>query len=114
MRIRQCCNVPMIIKKCLNLYKNNYDPEKFRKAAENIRVQQGIKDRFEQGLSRMHLYLDQIKKVFVRKAFRKRLRICPLVESSFNNQSFPRLVLQESGNLCLATARSYHESKFGC
>ena len=94
-------------KKIHELYKNNHDPEKFRKAAENIRVQQGIKDRFEQGLVRMHLYLDQIKKVLREEGVPEEIAYLPLVESSFNNQSLSKTRAAGIWQFMPGTARSY-------
>ncbi|MCI0442414.1 transglycosylase SLT domain-containing protein [bacterium] len=94
-------------KKVFDLYKNIYDPEKFGKAAENIRVQQGIKERFEQGLSRMHLYLDEIKKALREVGVPEEIAYLPLVESSFNNQSLSKTRAAGIWQFMPATARSY-------
>ena len=69
------------------LYKDIHEPNKFRNASENVRVQQGIKERFELGLERMTIYLDEIKKVFRLEGLPEELSYLPLVESSFNNQA---------------------------
>lgn len=94
-------------RKIHSLYKNIYDPEKFRKAAENLRVQQGIKDRFEQGLSRMHLYLDEIRKALREEGVPEEIAYLPLVESSFNNQSLSKTRAAGIWQFMPATARSY-------
>lgn len=94
-------------KKVFDLYKNIYDPDKFSKAAENIRVQQGIKDRFEQGLSRMHLYLDEIKKALREEGVPEEIAYLPLVESSFNNQSLSKTRAAGIWQFMPATARTY-------
>ncbi|HSP07533.1 MAG TPA: transglycosylase SLT domain-containing protein, partial [Acidobacteriota bacterium] len=73
-----------------DLYKNDYDPDKFRKAAENLRVQQGIKDRFERGLEQMTRYIAQIKQVLRDEGLPEEIGYLPLVESSFNNQSLSK------------------------
>jgi membrane-bound lytic murein transglycosylase D len=94
-------------KKIFDLYKNINDPDKFSKAAENIRVQQGIKDRFEQGLSRMHLYLDEIKKALREEGVPEEIAYLPLVESSFNNQSLSKTRAAGIWQFMPATARTY-------
>jgi membrane-bound lytic murein transglycosylase D len=94
-------------KKVFDLYKNINDPDKFSKAAENIRVQQGIKDRFEQGLSRMHLYLDEIKKALREEGVPEEIAYLPLVESSFNNQSLSKTRAAGIWQFMPATARTY-------
>lgn len=73
--------------KIYNLYQNIKEADKFRNAALSLRVQQGIKDRFELGLERMTAYLDEMKKVFRTEGLPEELAYLPLVESSFNNQA---------------------------
>ena len=72
------------------LYKNIQEPNKFRIASDNVRVQQGIKERFQLGLERMTVYLDEIKKVFRVEGLPEELAYLPLVESSFNNQALSK------------------------
>ena len=94
-------------RKVFALYKNINDANKFSEAAENIRVQQGIKDRFEQGLSRMHLYLQEIKKALREEGVPEEIAYLPLVESSFNNQSLSKTRAAGIWQFMPATARSY-------
>jgi membrane-bound lytic murein transglycosylase D len=94
-------------KKIFDLYKNINDPDKFTKGVENLRVQQGIKDRFEQGLERMHLYLTQIKQVLRDEGVPEEIAYLPLVESSFNNQSLSKTRAAGIWQFMPGTARSY-------
>ncbi|HSE42577.1 MAG TPA: transglycosylase SLT domain-containing protein [Acidobacteriota bacterium] len=94
-------------KKIFELYKNINDPDKFTKAVENLRVQQGIKDRFEQGLERMHLYLSQIKQVLRDEGVPEEIAYLPLVESSFNNQSLSKTRAAGIWQFMPGTARLY-------
>jgi membrane-bound lytic murein transglycosylase D len=77
-------------KKIHDLFENDNEPNKFRNAAINIRVQQGIKDRFESGLERMTQYVEQIKRIFREEGMPGEIAYLPLVESSFNNQSLSK------------------------
>ena len=77
-------------KKIFELYQNINEHNKFLVAADNVRVQQGIKERFKQGLERMTLYLPDIKKVFRLEGLPEELAYLPLVESSFNNQALSK------------------------
>lgn len=94
-------------KRISDLYKNNYDPDKFRKAAENLRVQQGIKDRFERGLEQMTRYIDQIKRVLRDQGLPEEIAYLPLVESSFNNQSLSKTRAAGIWQFMPGTARLY-------
>jgi membrane-bound lytic murein transglycosylase D len=90
-----------------DLYKNINEPNKFRNAAQSIRVQQGIKERFELGLERMTVYLDEIKKVFRLEGLPEELAYLPLVESSFNNQAYSKTRAAGIWQFMPATAKLY-------
>jgi peptidoglycan lytic transglycosylase D len=89
------------------LYKNINEPNKFRNAAENVRVQQGIKERFQLGLEKMTLYLDEIKKVFRSEGMPEELAYLPLVESSFNNSALSKTKASGIWQFMPGTARLY-------
>lgn len=89
------------------LYKNISSPNKFSDAASNIRVQQGIKNRFEKGLSQMTLYISQIKRIFREEGMPEEISYLPLVESSFNNSSLSRTMAAGIWQFMPGTARSY-------
>ena len=90
-----------------DLYKNINEPNKYRNAAQSIRVQQGIKERFELGLERMTVYLDEIKKVFRLEGLPEELAYLPLVESSFNNQAYSKTRAAGIWQFMPATAKLY-------
>ena len=90
-----------------DLYKNIHESNKFRNASENVRIQQGIKERFELGLERMAIYLDEIKKVFRLEGLPEELAYLPLVESSFNNQAVSKTKAAGIWQFMPATARLY-------
>ncbi len=90
-----------------DLYKDIHETNKFRNASENVRVQQGIKERFELGLERMTLYLDEIKKVFRLEGLPEELSYLPLVESSFNNQAVSKTRAAGIWQFMPATAKIY-------
>ncbi len=93
--------------KFFDFYAKIAGPNKFRNAAENLRVQQGIKERFKTGLERMTLYLDSIKKVFREEGLPDELAYLPLVESSFNNESVSKTRAAGIWQFMSGTARSY-------
>ncbi|PIR00996.1 MAG: hypothetical protein COV66_03980 [Nitrospinae bacterium CG11_big_fil_rev_8_21_14_0_20_45_15] len=57
--------------------------ENFKKAARNIRVQIGQSDRFQRGIERSGLYMDEIRRIFRNQGLPEELRFLPHVESSF-------------------------------
>jgi membrane-bound lytic murein transglycosylase D len=94
-------------KEIFELYKDIREPNKFRNASENVRIQQGIKERFELGLERMTLYLDDIKKVFRLEGLPEELSYLPLVESSFNNQAVSKTKAAGIWQFMPGTAKLY-------
>lgn len=94
-------------RKVYDLFVGINDSQKFRTAALNIRVQQGIKGRFEQGLSRMTQYLDQIKRILREEGVPSEIAYLPLVESSFNNQSLSKTRAAGIWQFMPGTARLY-------
>ena len=89
------------------LYQNITEPDKFRNAAASIRAQQGIKERFELGLERMTVHLDEIKKVFREEGLPEELSYLPLVESSFNNAAVSKTRAAGIWQFMPGTARLY-------
>jgi peptidoglycan lytic transglycosylase D len=93
--------------KIFQLYRNISDPYKFRNASSNLRMQQGIKNRFEKGLSQMTMYISEIKRIFREEGLPEELSYLPLVESSFNNQSLSRTMAAGIWQFMPGTARLY-------
>jgi len=90
-----------------DLYRNVSEPDKFRNATESIRVQQGIKERFELGLEKMTAHLEEIKKAFRLEGMPEELAYLPLVESSFNNQAVSKTRAAGIWQFMPGTARLY-------
>jgi membrane-bound lytic murein transglycosylase D len=68
----------------LEQFKDDKDPGKFRKAANQIRAQQGMRENFEEGLERALNYLPFMKEVFRESGLPEELAYLPHIESSFN------------------------------
>ena len=62
--------------------KNHY------KASRRIRGQWGLKDRFQAGIERSGLYMDEIKRIFKQYNLPEELSILPHVESSFQLKAY--------------------------
>lgn len=71
-------------KKIYAFFKGKQRRSVFREAAENLRVQIGLKDNFRQGVVRSGAYMPLIKKIMRARKLPVELAYLPHVESSFN------------------------------
>ncbi|MDZ7263374.1 MAG: LysM peptidoglycan-binding domain-containing protein [candidate division KSB1 bacterium] len=76
--------------KVYNLYQAEASPERFLRAAENIRTQQGLRDRFRQGLIVSGKYAPHIQEIFAQYGIPQELMALPHVESSFNLRAYSK------------------------
>ena len=65
-------------------------PAEFRRAAENIRSQTGLKERFIEGVIRSGAYMAEFKMLFRSAGLPEDLAYLPHVESSFNPKAFSK------------------------
>lgn len=72
------------------LFKQKASPTAFRRAAYNIRGQQGLRDNFRKGLIRSGLYIDHIEDVFQKYNLPLELLALPHVESSFDYKAYSK------------------------
>lgn len=71
-------------KKLAQLFGDPLVPQKLKICAYRVRAQQGISNRFYEGLLRSFAYLPTIKKIFKENGLPESLAYLPHVESSFN------------------------------
>ena len=71
-------------KKIYALFKGKQRRSVFREAAENLRVQRGLKENFRKGVARSGAYMPMIKKIMRAYKLPVELAYLPHVESSFN------------------------------
>ena len=62
----------------------------FKNAAENIRAQTGLKERFTEGVVRSGAYMGRLKQIFRQHGLPQDLAYLPHVESSFNPKAFSK------------------------
>ena len=62
----------------------------YRKAADNIRAQTGLKERFREGVVRSGAYMNALRKIFRGYGLPEDLVYLPHVESSFNPKAFSK------------------------
>ncbi len=76
--------------KVYNLYQSEASPARFQRAAENVRSQQGLRDRFRQGLIISGKYAPHIQEIFTQYNIPMELMALPHVESSFNLRAYSK------------------------
>jgi membrane-bound lytic murein transglycosylase D len=74
----------------LALFKGKQTPTVLRDAADRIRFQPGIRDRFVAGLVRSVKYLSDIERIFAAAGLPRELALLPHVESSFHNKAYSK------------------------
>jgi membrane-bound lytic murein transglycosylase D len=62
----------------------------YREAAENIRAQTGLKERFREGVVRSGAYMNELRRIFRSHGLPEDLAYLPHVESSFNPKAFSK------------------------
>ncbi len=82
-------------------------PDRLRQAAENIRFQRGLKDRFRRGVIRSGAFLGQIKEILRQYELPEDLAYLPHVESSFKYEANSHLGAAGIWQFMPATGRDY-------
>jgi len=65
--------------------------DEIRRMSSDIRWQQGLSDRFLEGLKRSYVYLDKIREIFTEEGVPLTLAFLPHVESSFNYRAYSKV-----------------------
>ncbi len=72
------------------LFGNATDASVYRRAADNIRAQTGLKEQFTEGVVRSGAYLQELRRIFKSYRLPEDLAYLPHVESSFNPKAFSK------------------------
>ncbi|MDZ7642237.1 MAG: LysM peptidoglycan-binding domain-containing protein [Desulfurivibrio sp.] len=94
-------------RRVLALFGDKPTAARLRRAADNIRFQRGLKDRFREGVSRSGAYLARIKEIMRENGLPEDLAYLPHVESSFNYEAYSRLGAAGIWQFMRATGRQY-------
>ncbi len=89
------------------LFKGKPDPDVFRQAAYNIRIQTGLKEEFKNGLVRSGAYLSRFKKIFTAYGLPEDLVYLPCVESSFRTDAYSKFGAAGIWQFTHGTGRQY-------
>ncbi|MFQ5692464.1 MAG: LysM peptidoglycan-binding domain-containing protein, partial [Nitrospinota bacterium] len=79
----------------------------FSRAARNVRAQQGLREKFREGIIRSGLYIDRMRRIFRAYGLPEDLTILPHVESSFNYRAYSRFGAAGIWQFTRSTGRRY-------
>ena len=82
-------------------------PERWRRAADRIRVQRGLKERFLDGLLRAGMFRDHILRVLEEEGVPAEIAWLPMVESTFNTRARSKVGAAGVWQFMPATARKF-------
>ncbi|CAG37603.1 LysM peptidoglycan-binding domain-containing protein [Desulfotalea psychrophila] len=94
-------------KRVASYFRGKNRKKRLRQAAKNIRIQTGLKKRFEQGVVRSGRYINEIKKVFISRGLPMELAYLPHVESSFNSKAHSKYGARGMWQFTKSTGRDY-------
>ncbi|NNF47660.1 MAG: transglycosylase SLT domain-containing protein [Desulfofustis sp.] len=77
-------------KRITALFHQSASASAYRRAADNIRAQTGLKERFREGVVRSGAYMNALRKIFRGHGLPEDLAYLPHVESSFNPKAFSK------------------------
>jgi membrane-bound lytic murein transglycosylase D len=89
------------------MFRSDRSPAKYRLAADRIRTQRGIRERFEQGVRRSRRYLPTMERVFRREGLPVELTRLPLIESSFDVMAYSKVGAAGIWQFMPATGRRF-------
>lgn len=90
-----------------NLFEDVNAPRKFAEARDRVRAQQGLKERFRQGLEVSRRYLPYMEEIFRREGLPVELTRLPFVESSFNIHAYSKVGAAGIWQFIPSSARIY-------
>ncbi len=96
-------------RRIFDLYRNNSDPYKFWRAADGVRSQRGIRERFAQGLRASRKYLPEMERIFRDQGLPVELTRIPLIESCFDVSAYSKVGAAGIWQFMPATGRLFME-----
>jgi membrane-bound lytic murein transglycosylase D len=94
-------------KRIFDKFKSINEPGKFKHAARRVRAQQGIREKFVEGLERSFAYLPTMEKIFSRFNLPRELVYMPHIESSFAINAASRVGAKGMWQFMWSTARYF-------
>ena len=96
----------------LALFPAEVTPAQLRQYAQEIRFQQGLSERFQQGLIRSGAYLDEIRQILVEHGVPPDLAFLPHVESSYNYQAYSKFGAAGIWQFTQSTGQRYMQIEY--
>ncbi|MFQ5825211.1 MAG: LysM peptidoglycan-binding domain-containing protein [bacterium] len=90
-----------------SLFRKELKSRRLRRAAYNIRAQNGLKDRFKQGMVHSGLYMSKMRQIFNSAGLPEELLVLPHVESSFNYKAYSKFGAAGIWQFTRSTGRRY-------
>ena len=89
------------------LFGSRQTQAEFREAADNIRVQTGLKERFSEGVARSGAYMGKIKQIFRSHGLPEDLAYLPHVESSFDANALSKFGASGMWQFTMSTGKEF-------
>ena len=93
--------------KIFDMFRDVPDPDKFGAAAERVRSQSGLREKFVAGVAREQRYLARMERIFRDAGMPTELARLPLVESCFNVDAYSKVGAAGVWQFMPATGRQY-------
>jgi membrane-bound lytic murein transglycosylase D len=91
----------------VEMFRGDRRPRPYARAAEEIRTQRGIRERFAEGIRRARRYLPQMEELFRQRGLPVALTRLPLIESSFNVRAYSKVGAAGMWQFMRSTGRRY-------
>ncbi len=92
-----------------DIFRNDPDPYKFLRAAEGVRSQRGIRERFGSGFRTSRMYLPEMERIFRDEGLPVELTRLPLIESCFDVSAYSKVGAAGIWQFMPATGRLFME-----
>ncbi|MCG6931779.1 MAG: LysM peptidoglycan-binding domain-containing protein [Desulfofustis sp.] len=89
------------------LFGNTKNTRLYKEAADNVRAQRGLKERFAEGVVRSGAYMGELKRIFRGYGLPEDLAYLPHVESSFNPKAFSKFGAAGMWQFTHSTGKQY-------
>lgn len=89
------------------MFSGDKDPKRFAHAADEVRIQRGLRERTQRALEISGRYLPEMERIFASYGLPTRLTRLPLVESSFNVEAYSKAAAAGLWQFIPSSARIY-------